>query len=85
MDELNLIKNILSLKGTYDPNVRKTISVIETVNKITQNGMNEEYMYSLLACINPKIVPLVNIMKSENNDKEKEKENKEFVQYNRPE
>lgn len=82
MDELNLLKNLLSLKGSCDPKLKKTISMLETVKKINKNGMNEECMCSLLSCMNPKITPILNIIKTES---KKEKQNDDFVQYNRPE
>lgn len=83
MDELNILKNILSLKGNCNPNLKKTISMLETMNKINKNGMNEECMCSLLSCVNPKIIPLLNIIKSE--CKKEKQNNDDFVQYNRPE
>lgn len=83
MDEFNLLKNILSLKGTCDPNLKKTISMLETMNKINQNGMNEECMCSLLSSLNPKFAPLLNIIRSERKKEECQKK-EDFVQYNRP-
>lgn len=84
MDDFNLLKNILSLKGSCDPNLKKTISMLEMVNKINRNGMDEESMFSLLSCMNPKITPILNIIRSERK-KEECREKEDFVQYNRPE
>lgn len=86
MDELNLIKNILSLNGKCDPNLKKTISMLETMKKINKNGMDEDSIYSLLTCMNPKITPLLNIIKSEykKENKQDNKNKDDFVQYNHP-
>lgn len=84
MDELYLIKNLLSLSGVSNPNLKKTLSMLETMNKINKQGMNEECLCSLLSQVNPKVAPLFNIIKSEKREQQ-ERQKDDFVQYNRPE
>lgn len=78
MDDLNLLKNLVSLSGVNNRNLQKTISLLETFDKMNRNGLTQDSVISLCAQINPKIKPLVTLLQNQG------KNENNFVQYNHP-
>lgn len=84
MDDLDLLKNLLSLSGMKNQRLCKTLTMLESVRKINKDGFDQESVISLLSQYNPKLKPLVAILK---NERKKDCDNSEAndpIQYNRP-
>lgn len=79
MNDINLIKNILSLSGVNNPNLDKTLRLIDSINKINSNGLTKDGLIDVAAVINPKIKPLISLIKEQ-----QKSHDDDFVQYNRP-
>lgn len=80
MDDLSLLKNLVSLSGIRNQNLQKTICLLDSFEKVNKNGFNQESIISLLSQINPKLKPLVTLLQNEGRNK-----NSDYIQYNHPE
>lgn len=83
MDDLELLKNLLSLSGVKNQKLCKTLTMLESVRKINKDGFSQESVVGLLSQYNPKLKPLVAILKNEGK-KEGNADKGDSVQYNRP-
>ncbi len=83
MDDLELLKNLLSLSGVKNQKLCKTLTMLESVRKINKEGFSQESVVGLLSQYNPKLKPLVAILKNEGK-KDANADKGDSVQYNRP-
>ncbi|MBQ7653259.1 MAG: hypothetical protein IJS93_02710 [Clostridia bacterium] len=77
---METLKTLLQLTGG-DPKLKKALSYLEIAESIKTKGADDKTLLNVLSQMNPKIIPLVKLL---NSQEKKNEATDDFVQYNRP-